>query len=90
MKYLPNGTPVLDFTLAAPQRQFEKKSIGYFEIVVCGEAAENVNGTLKIGKNVSIQGGLWMRNYKNRQGNKITETKILVESIEGEWSHEKR
>ena len=87
MKYLPTGTPVFDFTLAAPQRQFEKSSVGYFEVVICGPAAEAVR--LRIGKEISIEGGLWSRTYKDRQGTKVTETKIFVETLEGE-SDEKR
>lgn len=78
----------MDFTLAVPQRRFDKPSVGYFELELSGSPAEDWSGKLRIGQKVKVNGSLWMRNYRSRQGTKMTETQILIESIEGE-SNEK-
>ncbi len=74
----------MEVTLAVKQRYFNKDSMGYFEILLIGDLAEAQHGVLKIGKKVSVQGSLWTRAYKNRQGQKVLETKILAESIGGQ------
>lgn len=83
LSYTPSGVALAQFTLAAPQRTPQKDAMGYFEIVLMGELAEGLAPTLKIGKTVSVEGTLWHRRYKDRQGNPINETKILASQIGG-------
>lgn len=84
LKYLPSGTPIFELTLAVPQHHFDKASVGYFEVVISGRAAEDINGQYTIGKTITVNGNLWARTYRNRKGAKVTETKVIVENIEGE------
>lgn len=74
--------------MAIPQEYFGKPSVGYFEVLLCGKAAEEEVGQIKIGQTLKLKGSLWSRTYKNRQGVRLSETKILIGSIKGE-SHEK-
>lgn len=69
--------------LAAKQSQFGKASVGYFEAVLEGKEAENLSLTLKVGSTVRITGSLWMRQYRNRQGEQERETRIIISEIEG-------
>jgi single-strand DNA-binding protein len=82
LKYTPAGVAICDFTVAVVQRYFDKSSVGYFEAMVTGEIAENLFGQLKIGKTLTLSGSLWSRTFKDRNGRKVNETKILVDSME--------
>lgn len=81
LAYTPAGVPVLDFTLAAPQRYFGKSSMGHFEIMVIGETAEELKGLIRIGRRLTVSGYLWTRSFRDRKGNRVIETKILAEQI---------
>jgi len=81
LTYTPTGTPICHFMVAVPQRYFEKDSIGYFEVVMVGKLAEEKSEDLKIGRFINIEGHLWNRSFKDRQGRMVRETKIIVEKI---------
>jgi single-strand DNA-binding protein len=83
LKYTPSGVPVADFTLAVSQRQFDRDSIGYFDALLFGDLAEGAHSSLRIGKVLSLTGSLWSRAYRDRKGIKVSETKIIVQSIGG-------
>ena len=83
LRYTPSGVPVSDFTVAVPQRQFDKESVGYFEVQIFGQLAEDQHPTFRVGKRLEIEGTLWSRTYQHRKGIKISETKIIVHSIGG-------
>lgn len=82
LKYTPSGKPSLDFTLAVTQRVLDKDSVGYVEVVLFGSCAEDSAQLLKIGRRISVRGQLWGRSYRNRQGAKVNETKVLCASVE--------
>lgn len=81
LRYTPSGAPICEFLLAVNQESFEKKSVGYFEVQVSGTMAEELQGKVKVGKKVSVQGALWMRNYKNKNGVVVTEVKVVAEDV---------
>ncbi len=82
LKYTPSGKPTLEFTLAVPQRVLDADSYGYIEVVLFGNPAEDSAQSLKVGRLISIKGQLWGRSYKNRQGIKVNETKVICASLE--------
>ena len=84
MKYTPSGMAIFEFTVAIPQRFFEKDTVGYIEVMMIGESAVNTASSLKVGQQLSLKGRLFSRAYKNRRGTRVTETKVLAETIEGE------
>lgn len=77
LKYSPTGVASVEFTLAVPQKVLEVESVGYFEVVLFGPPAEDSAGTIRIGKKLSVRGHLWGRSYRNRQGGKVVETKVI-------------
>ncbi len=82
LRYTPSGVPICDFKIAVTQEYFKKKTVGYFEAQLVGELAEEIGPNLKIGKRFSLEGELWMRSYRHRNGSPMSETKILVKSIQ--------
>ena len=81
LAYTPAGVAISEFTLAVPQTYFDKETIGYYEIVMVGKEAEELVGRVKIGRMLTLKGRLWTRSFRNRQGIKMTETKILVSHL---------
>ena len=84
LKYTPLGTAVYDFTLAVPQRYFDKDSVGYVEIIITGKFAEEGKDLVRVGQVITLDGALWARSFRNRQGVKVSETKVLIDSMGGE------
>lgn len=82
LKYTPSGQATLDFTVAVPQKALDKESMGHFEAMLFGPQAESAAQRLKVGLALSLKGRLWGRSYKNRQGTRISEIKIVVASLE--------
>ena len=81
VRYTPAGMATLEFTIAVSQTHFDKKTVGYFEVLVVGEDAASASTKLCIGKSLLLSGKLWMRSYRDHQGIKSTETKIIGEKI---------
>lgn len=84
LAYTPSGIALAEFTLAVAQKTPQKNSMGYFEIVLMAALAEELAPQLKIGKQISVKGNLWGRKYKDRQGNQVSETKILASELGGD------
>lgn len=82
LKYTPGGTPICEFTIAVPQKCFERKSMGQLEIMMIGNTAEECAPKLTVGKLLSLEGSLWTRSFMDRKGEWVKETKVLAESID--------
>ena len=84
LSYTPSGVPVLEFVIAAKQEGIDKVSVGYFDAICMDREAERLASELRIGKEVKVVGRLWNRKFKNRSGNWVQETRIMVNRVE--WS----
>ena len=80
LEYTPSGVPVLSVNIATSQEFLGRNDLGYFEGMFSGERAILAKG-LKVGMPVRLTGGLWQRKYRNRRGDWLNETKIIVEEI---------
>lgn len=81
IKYTPAGFPVKEFTLAYYQSFLEITSVGYIDVVLTGESTDIFSKSIRIGVEVVIEGKIWSRQYKNRQGVTMKELKIVAEKI---------
>jgi single-stranded DNA-binding protein len=81
LKYTPSGIALRDFTMAVPQKLLDKGSVGYFEAQIVGKTAEDQPESFRIGARLHLTGSLWSRTFFDRQGRKIVETKILVDTL---------
>lgn len=84
LKYTPFGTAICEFTIATRQEYLDKKSVGYFDVILIGKVAEERQTELRTGKQVVVGGALWSRSFRDRKGNKVCETKVIANSIEGD------
>lgn len=64
--------------------------MGHFEAMLSGKVAEDLGGTLRVGMSVRVTGSLWTRTYTDRKGHRMSETKVLVDSIEKDNERDKR
>lgn len=81
LKYTPSGVPVRDGLLAVNQNALGKESVGYYDLLFFGEIAEQDVDKIRVGSSLTVVGSLWNRAYRNRKGQKISETKVIVESF---------
>jgi single-strand DNA-binding protein len=82
LRYLQNGTPVANFTIASTPRTFDKASGEYkdgdalfMRASVWREFAEHVAGSLTKGSRVIASGRLKQRSYQDKEG----QTRISIE-----------
>jgi len=78
MKYLPDGTPVTEFSVADNRRRRDPdnegeyiESVQWFRVHVFGVAAENANRFLEKGRQVAVFGRLEADAYESRDKKSI-------------------
>lgn len=79
VEYTPSGVPLIEFTLAVPQEFLGRKGHGYCHLVASGTLTEDIS-ILRVGARISVNGRLWQRGFRDRQGRRITEVKVIVNS----------
>jgi len=62
--------------------------MGYFNVMAEGTEAQELSTFVRIGKRLDLEGRLWTRTYRNRQGMEIKETKVLFEQLRNETKKE--
>lgn len=72
----------MEFTLAFEQDRFGKHSFGYAELEIDGDNALNLNIKLRVGIVVKVAGTLWSRQFRDRQGRRQSETRVIVDKID--------
>lgn len=88
LRFIPNGTPVVNFTVASTPRQFDRSSgewrdgeAMFLSCTVWRQYAENVSESLRKGMRVMVYGKLKARRYEDQQGNQRTSYEIDVEEV---------
>lgn len=84
LAYLASGMAVLEFTVAVPQVYFGKRSHGYFDVLLIGDLAEQMRSNIRVGMHLKVSGALWMRQYRSRRGELVSEFKIIARRIKGD------
>lgn len=74
----------MEFILAAPQEHMGKKNMGHFSAAIEGKIAEDSAPKIRVGRVFKIAGTLWTRSFLDRKGNRVSETKVLIDTIEEE------
>ena len=85
LRQLPSGVAVLDFNLARNRMKPKDGGDPETDFVRCtafGKTAETINTYFSKGDRIGIGGRLQVDNYEDKDGNKRSTTKIIVESIE--------
>lgn len=81
LTYLPNGTPVLRFSLAVNTGLKDRKVCSWYHCVMFGKQGEAVCQYLAKGKAVTVSGEPAINNFKNDQGVKYTNVDVRVNSF---------
>jgi single-strand DNA-binding protein len=87
LRYLPNGDPVVKFTLATGSRWKDKNGqlqerTDWHNIVAFGRQAEICNQYLKKGSQVYVEGRIQNRSWEDKDGNKKYITEIITRSVQ--------
>ncbi|MFC9995844.1 single-stranded DNA-binding protein [Nocardia sp. NPDC127526] len=88
MRYTQNGHQVVNFTIAATPRVFDRKknewvdgAALFMRCQLWREAAENVAESLTKGARVIVTGKLQQRSYDDREGNKRTIVELVADEV---------
>lgn len=80
LKYLPTGTPIVEFSLAVQDGWGEKKTTNWFDIKQFGDRAEKVCEYLRKGGTVLVEGKLSPRSWE-KDGQKHYRIDIVANDI---------
>lgn len=88
LRYTQQGRPVVDFTIAASSRKFNKQTNDWEEgdttflrASAWRDMAENIAGSLHKGDRVIATGRLKQRNYQDREGNQRSSLELDVDEV---------
>ncbi len=79
LNYLPDGTPVLRFTLAVNTGLKDRKVCSWYRCVMFGKQGESISQYLAKGKAVTISGEPAINNFTSDKGIKYTNIDVRVD-----------
>lgn len=84
LRYTPQNTAVATFTLAVNRRfknaQGEREA-DFINCVIWRQPAENLANWAKKGALVGITGSIQVRNYENKDGQRVYVTEVLADNF---------
>lgn len=85
LRYTPQNTAVATFTLAVNRRfknaQGEREA-DFINCVIWRQPAENLANWAKKGTLVGVTGSIQVRNYENKEGQRVYVTEVLADSFQ--------
>lgn len=85
LRYTPQNTAVATFTLAVNRRfknaQGEREA-DFINCVIWRQPAENLANWAKKGTLVGITGSIQVRNYENKEGQRVYVTEVLADNFQ--------
>ena len=85
IKYLNNGTPVCNFTLAVDRtfkNQNGEKEADFINCVVWRKPAENVSNFLSKGSLAGVDGRIQTRTYDDQEGKRVFITEVVADNVQ--------
>jgi single-strand DNA-binding protein len=86
LKYSPDGMAICEFSVAVNDRHKKGETwvdeVSFIGVVAFGKKAENCAEYLEKGSKVSIQGKLKQNSYEDKDGKKISKTKVIIQIFE--------
>lgn len=77
-----NSMCIASFTIAVDRRFKGEQSADFINCVAFGKLGEHVEKYYRKGLKTALTGRLQVRNYTNRDGNKVYVTEVVVEELE--------
>ena len=81
MRFVPNGNPVVSFSVAVNSKFGETESTEWFSIVAWNKLAETLNQYLKKGQQVFVEGRLQTRSWDDKDGGKHYKTEVIANRV---------
>lgn len=85
LRYTPQNTAVATFTLAVNRRfknaQGEREA-DFINCVIWRQPAENLANWAKKGTLIGITGSIQVRNYENKEGQRVYVTEVLADNFQ--------
>lgn len=85
LRYTPQNTAVATFTLAV-NRRFKnakgEREADFINCVIWRQPAENIANWAKKGTLVGITGSIQVRNYENKEGQRVYVTEVLADNFQ--------
>lgn len=88
LRYMPNGTPVCNFSMATNEGKGDKEKTTWFRVTFFGKQAEVASQYLQKGKPVYIEGRLSLDTYTDREGKERTTLEVLGTELKLMWRGE--
>lgn len=86
VKYTQSGSAIGNISIASNRSKKQGDQwvdeVSYFDVVLFGKSAENLQQYLTKGKKVAVQGHLKQDRWKDQQGNNKSKISIISESIQ--------
>ena len=81
MKYMPDGKPVCNFSVAVTRRRRDAKQTIWYRVAAWGEVAENCHKYLHKGSGVLVSGRVDARAYIDRAGAAAASLELTAFSV---------
>lgn len=85
LKYTPSNVAVATFTLAV-NRRFKNangdREADFINCVIWRQSAENLTNWAKKGNLIGITGSIQVRNYENKEGQRIYVTEVIADNFQ--------
>ncbi|WP_047152117.1 single-stranded DNA-binding protein [Aneurinibacillus tyrosinisolvens] len=85
LRYTQSGTAVATFTLAIDRRvtnQQGERETDFIPIVAWSKLAELCANYLKKGQQAAVEGRIQVRNYENKEGQKVYVTEVIADNVQ--------
>ena len=79
LRYTASGKAVVNFSIAV--QSFRENEPSFFDVVAFGRRAENVTNFFSKGDKILIEGHLKQERWVDRNGNKRSRVKIVMENF---------
>ena len=80
-RFLPDGTAILSFALADDIGFGDKKATNWWNCTIFGKRAETLQQYLAKGTQVVVWGGVTMREYNDKDGNKRVSPDVRIDEL---------
>ena len=81
-KFLPNGTPVMEFSIAVDTGFGERKTSWWLKCAMFGERVHKLTQYLLKGQQVAVSGEFVPRPYKDRDGAEKISLELRINALE--------
>ena len=82
MRFIPNGKPVTDFSLAVNRKYDGKEFTTWFKVVTWGKQAEFANQYVFKGQKLAIEGSVELEERDGQDGQKRSRMKVTASNVE--------